>query len=315
MRETLEELLHIPVREKEFQESKQLPLFLKGEFEFRLFSIDKIDVLFVKPKQPLTFSALRKQWNSLEKATGLPCVVYGDRYSRYGRERMIELGIPFYYGKDNMYLPFLGIALGKDRTQTFSVVEQFSPATQHMILQAIYEDWKKVSTREISIKMQVSRITAARILTELQALDLPLVVLEGKTKYFYHTGSRKDLYQLCRGRMINPVIKTIYLATLPCGSMRRSGLSALSDCSMLSDNPFPTFGVTRQEFRELAINDYPLQPSTEVPVCAVQLLRYVLEQQGHVDPISAILSLPEADQEDPRIENAVEEILNEVLDD
>ncbi len=83
--------------------------------------------------------------------------------------------------------------------------EKFSPLTQKMILLAIYEKWKKVSTKEISEKMEVSRMTAARILTELQALSLPLVALEGKTKYFIYLGNQRNLYQMCQEYFVNPV--------------------------------------------------------------------------------------------------------------
>lgn len=173
MQDILSGLLHTSVYEKKFDELSKLPLYLSSGFEIRLFSVMDIDVLFVKPKQKITFAALKKQWGKFIAITGMQCVIFGDEYTRYGRDRMIELGIPFFYGKDNMYLPFLGIALGKKKTVQLPETEKFSPLTQKMILLAIYEKWEKISTKEISEKMNVSRITAARALMELQALDLP----------------------------------------------------------------------------------------------------------------------------------------------
>ena len=206
LRDTLSNLLHAPVDEKEFELNK-LPLYLASGYEIRLFSILGMDVLFVRPKQQLTFAALKKQWGKFTSITEMQCVIYGDKYTRYGRERMIELGILFYFGKDNMYLPFLGIVFGKQKMLRLPETEMFSPMTQKMILLAIYEKWKKISTKEIFEKMEVSRITAARILIELQALNLPLVVLEGKTKFFCHQGNRKELYQMCQRYFVNPVVK------------------------------------------------------------------------------------------------------------
>ncbi len=315
MRDVLSELLHTSVCEKNFDELSKLPLYLTSGYEIKLFSVLGMDVLFVKPKQQITFTALKKQWGKFVSITGMQCVIFGDEYTRYGRERMIELGIPFFYGKDNMYLPFLGIALGKKKTVQLPETEKFSPLTQKMILLAIYEKWKKASTKEISEKMEVSRMTAARILTELQALSLPLVALEGKTKYFIYLGNQRNLYQMCQEYFVNPVAKKVSLAEIPIGICCRSGYSALADCSILADNTYPTYGVTRQEYRELRIDECPIQPVTDKPACIVQVLRYIIEQDGHIDPISAFLSLPDDEKNEPRTESVVDEILEEVLND
>ena len=315
MRDILSSLLHVPVVEKNFENDNQFPLYLVSGYEIRIFSVLDMDVLFVTPRQQLTFAALKKQWGKFVSVTGMQCIICGNEYTRYGRERMVELGIPFFFGRDNMYLPFLGIAFGKKKLIHLPEAEMFSPLTQKMILLAIYEKWNKLSTKEISEKMGVSRITAARILTQLQALGLPLVVLEGKTKYFRHQGSRKELYQMCRRYFTNPVVKELLLAEFPADIYRTSGYSATAECSMLADNAYPTYGVTRLEFQKLRIEEYPIQPSTDTPVCAVQVLNYVIEHDGHIDPISAYLSLPENEKSEPRTESALDEILEEVLHD
>ena len=315
MKEILSGLLHVPVVEEEFKDKDRLPLYLAVGYEIRMFSVLDMDILFVTPRQQLTFAALKKQWEKFVSVTGLQCVICGNEYTRYGRERMVELGIPFFFGKDNMYLPFLGIAFGKKKLIHLPEAEVFSPLTQKMILLAIYEKWNKFSTKEISQKMEISRITAARILTQLQALELPLVVLEGKTKYFRHSGSRKELYQMCRGYFINPVVKKLPLAERPMDICRTSGYSAIAECSMLADNAYPTYGVTRLEFQKLRIEEYPIQPPTDVPVCEVQVLNYVIEHDGHVDQISAYLSLSENEKKEPRVESALDEMLEEVLHD
>ncbi len=67
------------------------------------------------------------------------------------------------FGKDNMYLPFLGIVFGKKKLINLPQAEAFSPLIQKMILLAIYEKWNRLSTKEIFEKMEISRITAARI--------------------------------------------------------------------------------------------------------------------------------------------------------
>ena len=93
----------------------------------------------------------------------------------------------------------------------------------------------------------------------------------------------------------------------------KSGYSAIADYSMLADNGYPTYGVTRQEYQNLGIDGYPIQPPTDNPACVVQVLKYVIERDGHVDPISAYLSLSDGEKNEPRTESALDEILGEVL--
>lgn len=315
MKETISKLLHLNIEEKALPDLDILPLYLKGGYDIKVYSIAEADVLFIRPRQQITITALDKQRQQLQRLTGLRCVVYGDIYTHYRRERMIELGIPFFYGKDNMYLPFLGVMLGKNKSFQLPEVNKFSASTQKMILTAIYEHWCEVSTLEISERMGMSRATAARCLTELQALDIPVVELRGKTKYYIFEGTGRQLYEMCRTFLQNPIHKSYRLAHIPDEMSCQGGLSAVSRYSMLVDDEYPTFAVTREEFRELEITKYGVLPRTEKPACIVHVLKYKIEKEGLIDPISAVLCLPEQVKDDPRIESAVEEILEAVWND
>lgn len=313
MKEELAKLLHTTVEEKEFSLLKKLPLFLKNGYEIKAMLIEGTEILFIKPKEQITVTALHKQWKRFELLTDLPCVVYGNEYSRYGRERMIELGIPFYFGKDNIYIPFLGIIFRKKRTIQLPEISKFSPTTQKMLLTALYENWQAVSTREISEKLKISRATAARCLAELQALNLPLVELQGKTKYFVYNGSSKILYNMCKEFFNIPISKIYTLAEIPDGLNCYGGFTAIARYSMLADNAYPTFAVTADEDRILGIGKYNKQSPTENPVCKVHVLRYKIEIDSFIDPISATLCVPAGEKEDPRIADAIDKLLEEVF--
>lgn len=312
MEDVLQDLLHVVVKKKQTPFLEQLPLFLQAGYETTLFSVGDLDVLFIESKEQITVTALFKQWKRFEMLTGLPCVVYGNECTRYGRERMIELGIPFYFGRDNLYLPFLGMVFGKKKAVYLPEIEKFAPTTQKMLLLALYENWQMVSTKEISENMGISRATAARCLTELQALNLPLTETRGSTKYYQYAGSAKELYEMCKLYFDSPIARSYALAEIPEGLSCYGGLTAIAGYSMLADNNYPTYAVTREEYRKLNIQRYSLQPKTEIPVCIIQVLRYKIEKEGAIDPISAIFCIPEVDKEDPRIQIASEEILEAV---
>ena len=312
MKEILQNLLHIAVEEKDIPVFWQLPLYLKNGYETELLSIGDIEVLFMKPKEQITVTSLYKHWKRFETLTGFPCVVYGDEYTRYTRERMIELGIPFFFGKDNLYLPFLGVVLRK-KQRFLPEIEKFAPITQKMLLLALYEKWQTCSTQKISEKMKVSRATAARCLTELQALNLPLVEMKGKTKYFYYEGNTEELYKMCSDYFQSPIAKIYALTEIPKGISCNGGLTAIARYSLLEDNEYPTFAVTREEFRDLRIGEYQTQPRTERPGCLVQVLRYKIEYSKMIDPVSAILCVPETEKGEARMMGAIEGILEDVF--
>lgn len=143
MQKILEDLLHVKVEEIAFDYKKKLPLFLQGGYEIRIFNIAGENVLFVRPKEQITFPTLKKHWKQFQELLGLQCVIYNDSYTRYGKERMIELGIPFVFGKDNIYLPTLGVILRKAREAKLPEVENFFPFTQKLVLTAIYHNWEE----------------------------------------------------------------------------------------------------------------------------------------------------------------------------
>jgi len=160
--------------------------------------------------------------------------------------------------------------------------------------------------------MNVSRITVNRALVELQALELPLTFIQGKNRYYKTSLSPQKVYELCKEFMINPVAKSYRLGEIPDGVSDRSGMSALATYSMIGDNPYPTYAIDREEARKIKIDEYKKLPKTEIPECIVQVLRYKIVMDGVIDPISATLCLSDKDKDDPRVEGAIEETLEEI---
>ena len=87
---------------------------------------------------------------------------------------------------------------------------------------------------------------------------------------------------------------------------------------MLQDDPWPTFAATKAQERTLELaadaRDAGLD-EPEDPACVVQVLRYepVPAPGCAVDPLSAILSLPADERDDPRVAGEIENVLTRVL--
>ena len=84
---------------------------------------------------------------------------------------------------------------------------------------------------------------------------------------------------------------------------------------MLQDNPWPTYAATKAQERALGLAAGARGADVDEPVCVVQVLRYepVPALGCTVDPLSAILSLPDEERDDPRVAGEIENVLNRVL--
>lgn len=304
-------VLHMKVTEERWTPPKGLPLFVRKEYEIRHFILNDIPVLFIRPLDKITVSALAKQRSTIETATGLRCVLFDEGLSRYRRDRLIELGIPFYFGSGSIYLPFMGISLGKEKTAVLPDINVFTPVTQKMVLTSIYGKWERLSTAEVADAMKFSRPTAARCLLELQALELPLVKMDGKTKYFSNKMTVRETYSVCERYFQSPVAREIFLESVPKDVHCYGGISTVAAYSMLADNEYPTYAVTKREWQNMEAK--PVDPLNDKIACAVHVVRYLIESGGHIDPISAVLSVPDIDRGDPRISHAIVEVVEDVL--
>lgn len=118
--------------------------------------------------------------------------------------------------------------------------------------------------------------------------------------------------------MSSPVAREHRLGRVPDAELPLGGISALCELSMLQDDPWPTFAATKAQERALELaadaRDAGLD-EPEDPACVVQVLRYepVPAPGCAVDPLSAILSLPADERDDPRVAGEIESVLTRVL--
>lgn len=71
----------------------------------------------------------------------------------------------------------------------------------------------------------------------------------------------------------------------------------------------------KNQISELGLKSIHEVPNNEEPVCIVQEVGYILpfKDKKAVDPLSLSLMLSDADMEDPRVENCLNEMLEELI--
>ena len=315
MKEFIEKSLRRPVILAENIEIlKKLPLKFRGSYE--LFSVyqDSIEWIIAKPKRELRLNTLRYDRSQIEKVACLNCALYFDKLNYYTKETMLNEGIPFILEGKQVFLPFLGILLSEKNDRRLAPVYTISFLTQKLILCALYEKWNEMNVTKIAEKLGVTKMSVSRCLDEIEYLDIKILDKSGKTRKVSVSEEIKVLWEEIKPVMRNPVITRFQLAE-DIHLDKKAGISALCEYSMLSDNTYPTYAVTKNELRDANIKQIRKISAGEEIVCEVLELGYFIEYNGKMvqDPLSVVLSLPAEDLEDERVQICIEEMLKEYV--
>lgn len=317
MDNTIERLLHIPCTEMKFSDAEVLPLFLRGAYHLDVLRIADTDFLAATPIERVNLATMRKHRNKLKEITGMECAFRFEIISAYAKQKMLEEGIPFILEGKELYLPFLGMALRSQREEK-APPQRISYLTQKMLLTILYQGITDAAVTEMAKILEVSKMSATRCFDELAAFQLGMVDDNGKAgRRFRWRKTKRALWEAVRPLLRNPVEKEFLLDCAPPCPLPKSGMTAISHYSMLADNSYATCAVTKQAMKDLRPDTLPQVPQGELPATVVQVLGYTYLYEGTdelvIDPLSAVLSLTQEELSDPRIESAVEKIMEEFV--
>ena len=162
----------------------------------------------------------------------------------------------------------------------------------------------------------MSKMSMTRCFDELQALGLPLVRSEAKFRKFTWEGSRRALWECIHPFLRNPVARQYRLdRQFDIIPAKLGGMSALCHYSMLADESYTVYAVSKAAAKAFEARKLPLIPDGETPYMVIQVMQYELEYGNvlAVDPLTAILLLSNVDKLDPRVEAAIEKVLEDCL--
>lgn len=112
-----------------------------------------------------------------------------------------------------------------------------------------------------------------------------------------------DLYEKWREMTVTKIAEDLKLEV-------KAGMSALCEYSMLEDNSFPTYAITKKELQKLQIKKKQLVPKGEEKGCVIQELGYYInfQKRNVVNPLTVLLSLSDEEKTDDRVSLSVEEL-------
>lgn len=315
MKDFIEKSLRRPITLADNAEIfKKLPLKFRGNYE--LFSVyqDSVEWIIAKPKKELRLNALRYDRSQIEKTAGLNCALYFNKLNYYTKETMLNEGIPFILEGKQVFLPFLGVLLSEKDDRRLVPVHTISFLTQKLILCALYEKWNDMNATKIAEKLGVTKMSVSRCLDEIEYLDIKILDKSGKTRKVSVNEEIRVLWEEIKPVLRNPVIARFQLAE-DIRLDKKAGISALCEFSMLSDNVYPTYAVTKGDLKDTNIKIIRQISIGEEIGCEVLELGYFIEYNGKMvqDPLSVMLSLSAEDLEDERVQICIEEMLEEYV--
>ena len=293
---------------------KKLPLVYRGRYN--TFTVETNGVLWmaIHPKDDVGLVMLRRDRAGVEKMTGLNCAIFLDRTTFYIKEKMLEEGIPFVIDGKQVFLPFVGYLLSKENERELAPVHLISFLTQKMLLMAIYERWNEVKVSDVAKRIGVSTKSASRCFDELEYLNIDVLGMKGKSRVINIPDDRKQLWQQIENVLRNPVIQRFVLRE-DMKLEKKAGISALCEYSLLSDNVYPTYAVTKKELKDSGVKVEKQASELEEIGCVVLELGYFIDFLGKrfQDPLSIVLSLTGEEQEEERVNISVNEMLEEYV--
>ena len=315
MKEYLEQVMHQSIDERKFEDLGKLPLGCRNAFDMSILKLGPQEFLLAAPVEEMSLTELRKMRLQLERYTGYLCAFYLKKINWYAAPKMVEEGIPFVWENRQIYLPFLGMLLQENAGRTPKNCAVISFLTQKLLLKALYENWKDISAAQAAELLCVSRMSVTRCYDEIEALGMPFLKTQRRSRRFYAMDDKKEMWETMLPFLRSPVIRTFNLEQKPEGDLILGGTSALAEYSMLGEDSCPTFAVRKNQIGALGIRGIREVPANEEPVCRVQEVGYLLPfgKGNAADPLSLTLMLTKQDLDDPRVESCKNEMLEELV--
>lgn len=309
--EYLDKVLGVKVNYEDV-EFKHLPNLIATRYCLQMVSMDEQKMIFLYPKTELEqIEVLKKHIARIQKSENLPVVLVLKELSFRKKEYLIREKIPFIVDGKQIYLPFMAMYLQERCSAERIPREEILPSAQMLLLHFIYGGAQDLSTSQAAKDLELTPTSISRASRQLEEMGLLHIRKVGVQRIMQSEDTSKTLFQKAGDKLLNPVKRTVYIPQKYVGAdLPESGYSALAEYSMLNAPNVRCYAAERiSQWKDVMTNS--LQNSQEQ--VAVEMWRYnprKLSTRDTVDELSLALALRE--DEDERVEEAIEEMLNEL---
>ena len=310
----IKDFFGLDIEYEKWETKGQLPLYISLNYSFYLAKIVDQKFMLILPlsDELPTTKALKKQLAKIQEMCQLPVALQLASISNYRRQSFIRNKVPF-VTDNQIFLPFLGTFLtNQENNNSATVIEKFRISTQVLFLYYLYSKADEIYLADATKALPYSAMTMSRSVQQLVATELFEIRKDGVNKIIQAKYDKKELFYRVRDYLVSPVLDSGYIfKNQLTEKMRLSGESLLSEYTMLSPSRIQTYAVANQNFNRENLHSELIDDSLQV---RLELWHYdptLFSREKNPDWVSVILSL--ADKDDPRIEEAVEEIIDKEL--
>jgi DNA-binding MarR family transcriptional regulator len=213
---------------------------------------------------------------------------------------------------NQLYLPDLGIDLREHFKKQRQPHTTLTPQAQFILLayllkRQVIDHWTASS---LAVAFQTTKMTMGRAIEDLSTHDLIEIIPKGRIREVQFVDTGRMLWEKALPIMSSPVYKRLYFEKFHSSDTILSGLSALSEQTMLAEPNRKILAISHIAWNQKYRNHTRLTvPAAEARI-EVELWRYDPRPcgvAGMVDPLSLYLSFRE--EQDERIEQAREQLL------
>ena len=293
-------------------EFKHLPNFIATRYRLRMVSMNEQKMIFLYPKTELEqIEVLKKHIARIQNNENLPVVLVLKELGFRQKEYLIREKIPFIVDGKQIYLPFMAVYLQERCSAEKKTREEILPSAQMLLLHFIYGGAQELSTSQAAKDLELTPTSISRASRQLEEMGLLHIRKVGVQRIMQSEDSPKTLFQKAGDKLLNPIKRTVYIPKELVGTeLLESGYSALAEYSMLNTPNVRCYAAERiSQWKDVMTNSL-LNSQVQV---AVEMWRYnprKLSMRNIVDELSLALALRE--DADERVEEAVEEMLNEL---
>lgn len=303
-----ERLLGVSLETTAYAGKKAFSYLMNSLYDFFLCKANETSFLLMclKEKAAYTPGQVARHMSQAQKISGLSAVFATDSMVAYKRQRFIAKHIPFIIPGKQVYLPFMGTLLTEGGPHIEKHFDELGNLAQVLILARLMQKISGPLSIADAVKMfSYSRISVIRAFDELEHFQLARRNPQNKHLEFPFVGNA--LWKKALPLLKNPCKKHIGVERVPDGlTAFPSGISALSEQSMLSADAQLQFAVEAKKLNKLKLTDQC--PEEDAPVL-LELWTYPPNLIGgdSIDPLSLYLTL----QNDPdeRVQIALDEMM------
>lgn len=317
----LSENLELNVKVSPWRDRRKLPIYLKDAYDFfeaKLMGLSYL-LMLQRSSEELSPGKVFKHQQQLQKLWQGNIVYVHHMMSSYNRKRFIKQRTSFIVPRKQMYLPELAMDLREYFQQPSSSNQDFSRATQALIMYfLVIAEEGLFQPSQLAKKIGYTKMTLTRAFDELEALDIFEISRKGKERTLFFSGDRQSLWERVKPFLRSPVKKKVLIKIrqekMSTISRVISGLNALAHYSSLNKEKLSIFAMDHRQFPELLqSSSVRIVKHLEEAELELELWYYnpeIFSEDGVADPFSVYLSLQEG--VDERIEFALEEMMEQV---